>query len=147
VPDIPVPEPPAVSVTDADYTDTPLPSAGGPGHRHHEGAAFKRGFTRRERWLAGLTLLLSLIMSGGALLSGQLQQNSFEHTISVNHAHNLSVQAAQARAEQARLCAALLPLAALKAPAGSSASNPSRAFEQKQQAILAKVAPAAGCRP
>jgi hypothetical protein len=136
VPEHPEPETPGVPVPDsADYTSAPLPSAGGPGHKHHEGAAFRRGFTRRERWFLGLMLVFTVILSAGALISQQIQQNSFQDS-----------QRAQGAAEQAKLCSVLLPLAALKAPSGTAADNPSRLYEQQQEAKLSELAPAVGCK-
>jgi hypothetical protein len=133
-------------VSDMPHSAGPIPTGGGIGHTHEGGPGQKRGFTRRERWLAFIVLGLCLVMSGGALLSQQLQQNNFQNTIARNHARNLQVQAAQAAAVDTKLCAIFLPIAALKAPPGDGGSNPSRLFEQQLEAKLSRVASALDCK-
>jgi hypothetical protein len=104
------------------------------------------GLTRRWRWVAMIALTLVVIMSGGTLISQQIQQNSFQATIARNHAKNVQQQEAQAAAIEAKLCAIFEPIASLKAPPGSAADNPSRAFEQMLEVRLAQVAPALECK-
>ncbi|HEY1700847.1 MAG TPA: hypothetical protein VGG75_14140 [Trebonia sp.] len=103
----------------------------------------KRGLTRREKLFAGAMILLFVVLSAGTLISQQLQQSSFETTITTNHNANLQRQAAQSAAIEAKLCKTLkplVPLAKLRAPAGDPASNPSRAFEQQLVIRLAPLA-------
>jgi hypothetical protein len=85
-------------------------------------------------------------MSGGALISQQVQQNDFENTLNRNHAKTLQVQAAASAAVEAKLCAIFLPITSLKAPPGNPVDNPSRLFEQQLEARLAQVAPALDCK-
>lgn len=113
----------------------------------------KRSLTRGERLFAAGALTLLVVLSGGTLISQQLQQNSFETTITTNHNANLARQAAQGAAVEAKLCKTLKPLeplAELRAPAGDPVSNPSRAFEQQlviRLAPLAQLGADIGCRP
>lgn len=138
---------------DVPHSAGPIPTGGGIGHTHQGGPGQKRGFTRRERWFAGLVLILCLVMSGGTLISQQLQQNSFQNTISTGHASRLAAEAAQAKAQaaqgaaiEAKLCSIFMPIASLKAPSGAGSSNPSRLFDQQLEARLAQVAPALNCK-
>jgi hypothetical protein len=85
-------------------------------------------------------------MSGGALISQQVQQNDFQNTIARNHAKNEAVQAAEGAAVEVKLCAIFLPITSLKAPPGNPVDNPSRLFEQQLEARLAQVAPALDCK-
>lgn len=60
-----------------------------------------------------------------------------------------SQEQAQQRAGQvveAKLCATLQGLAALKPPAGSPGINPSRAYDQRLHAELSQLGPDVGCR-
>lgn len=136
-------------MADADVTPEPeLPSRGPAGATGATGAQGARGsgLSRGAKLFAGVMLFLTVVMSGGTLLSQQLQQNSFEATIARNHQKNLQAQAAQAQAVEAKLCAIFLPIVSLKAPPGSPADNPSRLFEQQLEAKLAQVAPALSCK-
>lgn len=120
---------------DVPHSAGPVPTVGGIGHTHTGGPGQKRGFTRRERWFAAVMMILAVVLGGGALLSQQLQQNSF-----------VDSQRQQATAEERKLCSVLLPLAALRAPAGDPTGNPSRAYEQNLEAKLSELAPAVGCK-
>lgn len=55
--------------------------------------------------------------------------------------------AAKAGAEALeKVCGSFAKLAALQPPAGDPATNPSRAFDQQQHAILVGLGPDLGCR-
>jgi hypothetical protein len=92
--------------------------------------------SRGARRGAILLLALVLIMGGGALLSSWLEYHHFATT-----------QQQQGRLIDARLCATLSKLAALKPPAGSAKDNPSRAYEQQLAMTLAQLRPDIGCDP
>jgi hypothetical protein len=129
------------------------PERGPAGETGAVGATGPAGVSRRVKFFAGLFLALVVVMSGGTLISQQLQQNQFESTITTNHNANLQRQAAQGAAIEAKLCKTLKPLeplAELKAPPGDPAANPSRAFEQQlviRLAPLAQLGADIGCRP
>lgn len=57
-----------------------------------------------------------------------------------------SAQHAQGAAFEAKLCATLGRLAALKPPPGSAAGNPSRAYLQQEHQVLAELGPDVGCK-
>ena len=78
--------------------------------------------------------LVSAILSGAALLGA----------ISYYHAGQ-AAQQRQGAAFEAKLCATLGRLAALKPPPGSPAGNPSRAYLQQEHAVLAELGPDVGC--
>lgn len=129
------------------------PERGPAGPAGAPGARGLSGLPRSTKVAASLVLALCLIMSGGALISQQLQQNSFQNTINTGHAQRLAAEAAQAKAQaaqgaaiEAKLCSIFMPISTLKAPAGNAADNPSRLFEQNLEARLALVAPALDCK-
>lgn len=130
---------------DRAHSDGPEPPQGGPGHTHEAGPGQKRGFSRRERIGAAVMLTLAVCLGAAALIAQLVQQHSFENDLAVRHAANVQVQNAQAVAEQAKLCKILLPLAALKPPAGPADGYPARAYDQQLAARLAGLAPAVGC--
>lgn len=105
-------------------------SKGEQGERGQRGEGVTRGARRAFAVLA----LLSLVLSALALLAA------------VGYYHR-SQGAQQRQGEQIelKLCTTLGKLAALKPPGGSPASNPSRAFEQQQHAVLAELGPDVGC--
>lgn len=63
----------------------------------------------------------------------------------VNHETQVK-QVRQGLVIEARLCHTLNALAGLQPPAGSAATNPSRAYEQAQHQILASLSPDIGCK-
>lgn len=127
------------------HSDGPEPPQGGPGHTHEGGPGQRRGFSSRERTAAAVMLTLAVCLGAAALIAQLIQQHSFENTLAVRHAANVQVQTALAEAEQAKLCKILLPLAALKPPAGAADGYPARAYDQQLAARLAGLAPAIGC--
>jgi hypothetical protein len=100
------------------------------GERGRRGEGMATG-TRRA---IVMLLVLTVALSGLALLAA------------VGYYHR-SEGAQQRQGEQLeqKLCTSLAKLAALKPPGGSPASNPSRAFEQQQHAVLAQLGPDLGC--
>lgn len=104
-----------------------------------------RGITRREKLFAVTLLLLVLVMGAGSLLSGYVQNNRWQQKFTQSQQQQAVAQQKAGAAITAQLCAIFEPIATLKAPAGD-ASNPSRIFEQKLEANLARVAPVLKCK-
>ncbi len=100
--------------------------------------------TRREKLFAGSLLLLVLIMGAGALLSGYMQNSSWQRQFTQSQEQQQEARQKQNEQFGKQLCAIFLPIAALKAPTGD-ASNPSRLFEQQLEAKLALIAPLLRC--
>lgn len=92
--------------------------------------------TRSARRFAVLLLFLVLVIGGANLYSSYLEYRHFATT-----------QEQQGRAVEVKLCATLDKLAALKAPTGSAADNPSRAYEQELAMTLSQLKPDIGCGP
>lgn len=127
--------------------------------RGPKGEQGERGMSWLQGWAVVFLFGLAVVLAALSLL-----WNSYE--VNANAAAQRSQQAAQlqqAAAEQAaqqragaeivgKLCTSLEPLtglARLKPPAGDAATNPSRAYEQQQYAILAPLAqlgPDLGCK-
>jgi len=78
---------------------------------------------------------LSLVMSAGTYLAATHYYHAEQ-----------AAQRRQGAVLEQRLCTTLGRLAALKPPAGNPASNPARAFDQQQQAVLAQLGPDVGCK-
>lgn len=122
--------------------ETPAVPQGPPGPRGLAG----KGVSRREKAFAGTMLLLVLVMGAGALLSGYMQNSSWQQQYARGQQQAAATQRAQSALFVAKLCAIFEPIATLKAPSGD-ASNPSRLFDQHLEAKLALVAPLLGCKP
>jgi hypothetical protein len=90
--------------------------------------------TRGARRAAIGLFILTLIVGGANLLA----------TFEVVHA-NQGEQQRQGQALERKLCTTFGRLAALKPPAGSPGSNPSRAYLQRQHATLAEIGTDLGC--
>lgn len=118
----------------------------------------------RRRWKAarawfrrhGNAIVLVVIVtavSGSSLLWSARQQDAYETSL---HRQQVLYERSQQREQRAqkrageaveqKLCLTLGRLAALKPPPGDPGANPSRAFEQQQHAILARLGPDIGCR-
>lgn len=78
--------------------------------------------------------LLSVLLSAAALLGA----------VGYYHA-NQAAQRHQAELIEQRLCTTFAKLSAEKPPPGNPLTNPARAFDQGQHAILAQVGPDIGC--
>lgn len=111
-----------------------------------------RTWIRRHGNAIALVALVTAI-SGSSLLWSARQQQGYE--ASLHHQHVLAVrarareQAVQDHAGEVieqKLCQTFGRLAALKPPPGNPGTNPSRAFEQAQHAILVGVGPDIGCK-
>jgi hypothetical protein len=92
--------------------------------------------SRGARRAAIMMLLLTIFIGGANLLSSYFEYHHFA----------TSQQQATQTAD-AKLCATLDKLAALKAPSGSPVGNPSRAYEQQLAMTLAQLKPDIGCSP
>ena len=57
-----------------------------------------------------------------------------------------AAQQRQGAVFEAKLCTSLDRLAALQPPPGNPATNPSRAFDDNQHAVLAQLGPDVGCK-
>jgi hypothetical protein len=110
---------------------------GDKGERGAEGKQGERGLglSRPLRLALVFLFVLSLAVGSAAYLAA----------IRYYHDSQASQQRQGAVIEQ-RLCTTLERLAALKPPAGNPAANPARAFDQEQQALLARLGPDVGCR-
>jgi hypothetical protein len=103
--------------------------------------------SKGTRRFAVLLLFLVLVMGAGAIVSSYLEYHHFEDTQTQQYQSFAASQKAQRLAAEAKLCTTLDHLAALKAPAGNVAGNPSRAYEQELASTLAQLKPDVGCAP
>jgi len=105
-----------------------------------------RVLTLREKWLRrGLVIAvaLMLVMSGGTLVSQQIQQASFTNSFNSQR----SAQAAQSAVLSKKLCTTLHALASLKAPeSGAGPTQAGRVYEQRLQSTLAELYGDVGCK-
>jgi hypothetical protein len=105
---------------------------GNQGNRGEQGATgLSRSVRRALVWL----FALAVIMAGANLF----------WTAHEVHASRASQQRAGAVLEQ-KLCTTFRKLAANKPPAGNPRTNPSRAYDQNQHAILDELGADLGCR-
>ena len=88
----------------------------------------------RRRYAFVALAALSLLLSGAALL-GAIRYYHVEQ----------AAQQRQGAVFERRLCETLAEQAANEPPPGSAPVNPSRAWEQREHAILAQLGPDVGC--
>jgi hypothetical protein len=104
----------------------------------------------------GAAVALSFVVGGGGLASGYVEAHSQAHAVLAVEQHEQAAQQRAQRREQAaqqaagaalerKLCATLAKLAANRPPAGNPKTNPSRAYDQNNHAILAELGPDIGC--
>ena len=92
-------------------------------------------------------VLVKLARSVVALFVLSLAVGSAAYLAAIRYYHDeQAAQQRQGAVIEQRLCTTLERLAALKPPAGNPASNPARAFDQQQQAVLAQLGPDVGCK-
>lgn len=91
---------------------------------------------RRGAYAYVALMLMSLVLSGAALFGA------------VTYYHReQAAQQRQGEVFEAKLCATLGRLGALRPPPGSAVGNPSRAYLQQEHAVLAELGPDVGCKP
>ena len=95
----------------------------------------------------GGLVALTLIVGGGNLWSGYTQARWQAHAVLVAEQRVQAEQRAAGAVLEAKLCATLAKLAANKPPAGNPQTNPSRAYDQNNHAILDELGPDLGCGP
>ena len=106
-----------------------------------QGARGERGLSR----LQGRAVVV-LFLIGGLIGVGNLFWTAHEvHAYQAGQHQEQAAQQRQGAVLEAKLCTSLDRLASLKPPAGNPASNPARAFDQEQQAVLAQLGPDVGC--
>jgi hypothetical protein len=103
---------------------------GEPGARGRRGEGMPRGARRAIVSLFAITVALSLA--------------SILFAVGYYH-REAAAQQRQGEQLEAKLCATLDKLAALRPPSGSPLANPSRAFDQKLYRALNELAPDLGC--
>jgi hypothetical protein len=101
----------------------------------------------RTRLLIAFFLLMVLLVGAGNLWATYSQFHSFKTQLAQQQAKQSAEQKAASKALSTKLCLTLGRLAALQPPAGNAQSNPSRAFDQEQHAILVQLGPDLGCKP
>lgn len=99
------------------------------------------------RWLtpartAVILLILTLIAGAGNLAASFAEVH---HANAVQQQQE-TAQQRQGRMIEAKLCSTLGKLAALKPPPGDPETNPSRAFDQSEHAVLVQIGTDLGCR-
>jgi hypothetical protein len=132
----------AVVVNEADER-FPVGPRGERGAQGNQGNRGERGQLSRLQGRAVVVLFALAFLSSA---SGWFWQ---AHQADAATAAQHQEQAAQQRQGQLleqKLCTSLGRLAALKPPPGNPASNPSRAFDDEQHAVLAQLGPDVGCR-
>jgi len=98
--------------------------------------------TRGARYAVVVLFALNLMVGSTAYLAAV----SYFHSAQVVQQREQAAQRRQGAVLEQRLCTTLGRLAALKPPRGDPASNPSRAFEDEQHAVLAQLGPDVGCK-
>lgn len=96
--------------------------------------------------MAGL-VALTLVVGAGNLWSGYVEAHSQAHAVLVAEQHVQAEQQAAGAALERKLCTTFGRLAANKPPAGNPVTNPSRAYEQENHAILDELGDDLGCTP
>lgn len=89
----------------------------------------------RQRYAFVALAVLTVLLAGASML----------FSVSYYSREQAAQRAAGITVERT-LCTTLGKLAALKPPSGSTAANPSRAYEQALHAALAQLGPDIGCR-
>ena len=100
------------------------------------------GLTRRTLRSVAVLVLLGLLVTGANLLWTAHAVSSYK----TSQQQAAASQQRQGALIEERLCTTLGRLAALKPPAGSPKTNPSRAFEQELHATLDELGPDLGCK-
>jgi hypothetical protein len=106
----------------------------------------KVSMSRGTRWALGICIALLIVIGIGNLWSGYLETRHFEQQFTAAQAQAATEQKKAAQLVEQRLCATLVSLAALKPPAGTAGSNPSRAYEQQLGAKLAQLSTDIQCK-
>jgi hypothetical protein len=108
--------------------------------------------SRSLRWTLIGFLVLLVVVGAGNLLSGYMQNRHYEQQFTQQQdrfEQQFSQQQAQQKAQgklvEQRLCATFTSLGAIKPPGGSTAGNPSRAYEQALSAKLTELGSDIGC--
>lgn len=107
---------------------------------------------RRARYsfvvIASMAMVLALISLFWNAHAVSVDNRNWHQAIVAEQRQAAAEQAAQQRQGallEQRLCTTLDREAALKPPPGDPASNPSRAFDDEQHAVLAQLGPDVGC--
>ena len=104
-----------------------------------------RDISRGAKFGIAILLALVLLIGGGNLWATYALSQSTKQQIEQQQESQQAAQLAASAELTQKLCTSLDRLAALKPPAGDAQSNPSRAFEQQQHAILAGLGPDIKC--
>jgi len=107
------------------------------------GAPGERGGLSRLQGRAIVVLFLIAVLLGVGNLFWTAHETN--RATSAQHAEQAAQQRAGELIEQ-KLCTTFGKLSAEKPPPGNPLTNPARAYDQGQHAILAQVAPDIGCR-
>jgi type II secretory pathway pseudopilin PulG len=109
-----------------------------------------RDISRGAKLGIAMLLVLVLVVGAGNLWASYAQSQSTRQEFAAFRQRLAAQQQAQRAASLAfekKLCTTLGRLAALRPPAGDSASNPSRAYEQDLHDVLAQLGPDVRCPP
>lgn len=90
-------------------------------------------------------MVLALALSGLAYLTSVSHANSLLAQLKQQQRQEQASQQHQGAVLEQRLCTTLAEQAANEPPPGNAAGNPSRAWEQREHAILAQLGPDVGC--
>ena len=104
--------------------------------------AWERGLSR----LQGRAVVVLFLL---AVLPGAVGWFWWVHQARATAAAQHQEQVAQQRAAaaiEAKICTGFAELAALKPPPGNPATNPSRAFDDREHTVLVGIGPDVGCR-
>jgi hypothetical protein len=116
--------------------------AGPRGQQGERGERGERGLSR----LQGRAVVVLFLL---AVFPGAAGWFWWVHQADVNAAAQRQEQLSQQRQGELledKLCTTFGKLASLKPPAGNPATNPSRAFDQNQHALLVQLGPDLGCK-
>jgi hypothetical protein len=142
----------AVLVSDSreNFERIPRGAQGPKGEQGDEGERGKQGerglgLSRPLRLALVFLFVLSLAVGSTAYLAATHYYHAGQASQARQNAQVEAAQRRQAAVFEAKLCTTLAEQAANKPPPGSADSNPSRAWEQREHAILTQLGPDVGC--
>jgi type II secretory pathway pseudopilin PulG len=121
---------------------------GDKGARGERGEAGASRLPARVAWALVVLFAVAVAVGGTAYFSAVTARRAAAHAIQVSQAEQRkqeTAQQAQGLAIERKLCLTFGELAANQPPPGNPVKNPSRAYDQRNHAILAQIGPDLDC--